>query len=64
MKSNEEWHIDYDYVYFTFEWTWIRDKHFIYEGDQNSGMLLITDEDGIIVKALGYEKIDEVDRGE
>lgn len=64
MASDKEWHIDYDYVYFTFDWTWIRDKHFIYEGDQNSGMLLITDEDGIIVKALGYEKIDEVDRRE
>ena len=62
MNSNEKWHIDYDYVHFHFPWTWIRNKQLIYEGNQNSGVLLITDEDGIILKALGYEKINEVDR--
>lgn len=55
---NEKWHIDYDYVKFNLLWTEIRGKQLILDGDKESGVLIIADENGVIEKVLGYERID------
>jgi hypothetical protein len=57
MSYNEKWHIDYDYVKFNLKWTEIKGKQLILEGDKDSGVLIIADEEGNIEKVLGYEKI-------
>ena len=55
---NTNYHnIDYKYVYFTFDWNWIKDKQIILKGDETAGVLIITDEDGLAVKMFGYERI-------
>ena len=54
---NNETHISKRYVYFTFPWRWIRNKQIIHRGNDEYGMLIITDEDGKAVKMYGYELI-------
>ena len=55
---NTNYHnIDYQYVHLNFNWTWIRDKQIILRGDENSGMLIIADEDGNMIKMYGFERI-------
>ena len=55
---NTNYHnIDYQYVHLNFNWTWIRDKQIILRGDENSGMLIIADEDGNMIKMFGFERI-------
>ena len=49
--------IDYHYVYFTFSYTWLRDKEIIHKGNQNGGALFILDSEGNLVKGCGYERI-------
>jgi hypothetical protein len=53
MKSR----IDYNYAHFNFDWTWIRDKEIIHQGNEDIGMLMIATEDGQIVGMYGYELI-------
>jgi hypothetical protein len=55
---NTNYHnIDYQYVYFTFDYTWLRDKQIIHNGDEYGGVLIIADEDGVAIKMYGYELI-------
>jgi hypothetical protein len=55
---NTNYHnIDYQYVHLNFNWTWIRDKQIILRGDSDSGVLIITDEDGNTIKMYGFERI-------
>ena len=56
MKTNHH-NIDYQYVHLNFNWTWIRDKQIILRGNENSGMLIIADEDGNMIKMYGFERI-------
>jgi hypothetical protein len=49
--------IDYQYVYFRFDWNWIKDKQIIHNGDEFGGILLILDSEGNKVKMYGYELI-------
>ena len=49
--------IDYQYVYFRFDWNWIKDKQIILRGNEDSGVLIIADEKGKAVKMFGYEQI-------
>ena len=56
MKTNHH-NIDYQYVHLNFNWNWIRDKQIILRGDENSGMLIIADEDGNMIKMWGFERI-------
>ena len=50
-------HIDYNYAYFNLNWTWIKDKEIIHQGNEESGMLIIVDADGNMVKWYGYERV-------
>lgn len=50
-------HIDYQYAYFNFNWTWIRDKQIILKGNKMGGALIITDLEGNMVRMYGYERI-------
>ena len=52
--------IDYQYVYFNFSYTWLRDKKIIHRGDWRSGVLIIADEDGKSIKMYGYDLIDTI----
>ena len=49
--------LDYRYVYFNFDWNWIKDKEILHVGDEIMGALYILDKDGRIVKMWGYELI-------
>lgn len=51
--------IHYGYVYFNFNWTWIKDKQLIHQGNHISGVLLILDQNDNLIKALGYELMEE-----
>ena len=51
--------IHYNYVDFTFRWTWIRDKQIQVQGDKYRGMLLILDKDDNVIKMYGYELVSE-----
>jgi len=55
---NTKYHsIDYDYVYFTFSYMWLRDKQIVVRGDEYTGALFILDKDGNLIKGFGYERI-------
>ncbi len=49
--------ISYNKIYFSFEWTWIKDKQIIHKGNDYYGMLMIVDEEGIPIKIYGYELV-------
>ena len=51
-------HIDYKYVYFNFDWTWIKDKQIVHKGDWKGGALYILDSEGRLIKGYGYDLID------
>lgn len=55
MKSR----IDYGYAHFTFDYTWLRDKQIVLQGDKYMGMLIILDSKGNALKWYGYELISE-----
>ena len=42
-----------------FEWTYIRDKQIDVDGDEDKGLIIITDNEDNIVAIYGYEKIDK-----
>ena len=50
--------IDYKFVYFNFDWNWIKDKQIVHKGDWKGGALLILDSEGRLVKGYGYDLID------
>lgn len=55
---NTNYHnIDYNYAYFRFDWSWIKDKQIILKGNEMGGMLIITDADGKALKIYGYERL-------
>ena len=55
---NTNYHnIDYQYVHLNFNWTWIRDKQIILRGNEDSGMLIIADSEGNMIKMYGFERI-------
>jgi hypothetical protein len=56
MSTNYH-HIDYQYVYFTFDWNWIKDKQIVHKGNETGGGLFILDSEGNLVKGYGYERI-------
>jgi hypothetical protein len=56
MNTNHH-NIDYQYVHLNFNWTWIRDKQIILRGDGNSGMLIIADSEGNMIKMYGFQRI-------
>ena len=56
MNKSEQ-QISVKYIYFTFDWNWIRDKGIIHRGNTEYGMLMIVDEDGYPEKVYGYELI-------
>ena len=47
------------YVIFYFPYTWIRDKQLIHKGDKYSGMLIIAEDDGTVVRMYGYEMVSD-----
>ena len=53
--------IDYDMVHLQLWWNEVKDKKLIHHGDEDEGVLIIADSDDIIIKIIGYEKIDELD---
>ena len=56
--TNTNYHnIDYKYVYFTFDWNWIKDKQIVHKGNETGGALFILDSEGNLVKGYGYERI-------
>ena len=57
MNRNDTSQISVKYVYFNFDWNWIKTKQIIHRGNKAGGMLLIVDEDGYPVKMFGYELI-------
>ncbi len=59
MKNfdNDRAKIDYEYVTFEFNWSWIKDKQIIHKGNKDYGMLFILDKDGETIKMYGYELI-------
>jgi len=57
MKTNYH-SIDYKYVYFEFDWNWIKDKQIIHKGDEIGGALYILDSEGRLVRGYGYDLID------
>jgi hypothetical protein len=56
MNTNHH-NIDYQYVYFRFDWNWIKDKQIILRGNEDSGVLIIADETGKAIKMFGFERI-------
>jgi len=55
---NTNYHsIDYQYAYFRFDWSYIKDKQIILKGDSLSGMLIIADSEGNTLKIFGFERI-------
>ena len=57
--TNTNYHsIDYKYVYFNFDWSWIKDKQIIHRGNDMSGALYILDSEGRLVRGYGYDLID------
>lgn len=57
-KDNDRAKIQKDYVTFSFDWQWIRDKQIIHRGNDYAGMLLIFDQEDKLIKMYGYELID------
>ena len=55
----QNYNVSYNKVYFTFLWTWIKDKHIMHRGDEESGMLMIYDENNRVVGMWGYEAVDK-----
>jgi hypothetical protein len=49
--------IDYQYVHLNFDWTWIKDKQIILRGNEDSGVLIIKDNEGNTIKMYGFERI-------
>lgn len=47
--------VDYDYIQFEFEWNYIKDKVLKHYGDYYSGLLVIEDEWGDVLKVYAYE---------
>jgi hypothetical protein len=37
-------------------WTWIKDKQIVMEGDDEAGVIIIADAEGIPVEIYGYER--------
>jgi hypothetical protein len=50
-------HIDYNYAFFRFDWSWIKDKQIILKGNKMGGVMIIADSEGNMVKMYGYERI-------
>ena len=55
----QNYNVSYNKVYFTFLWTWIKDKHIMHRGDEERGMLMIYDENNRVVGMWGYEAVDK-----
>ena len=53
--------IDYGYAHFNFDWTWIRDKEIVVEGDEYEGVLMIMNAKGQMVGFYGYQLIEYKD---
>jgi hypothetical protein len=49
--------IDYQYAFFNFSWSWIRDKQIILKGNKMGGTLIIADAEGNMVRMYGYERM-------
>jgi hypothetical protein len=49
--------IDYGYAHFNFDWTWIRDKEIIVDGDELEGVVIIVNSKGHMVGFYGYQMI-------
>jgi hypothetical protein len=49
--------IDYQYAYFRFDWTYIRDKQIILKGNKMGGVMIIADSEGNTLKMYGFERI-------
>jgi len=54
---NNYHNIDYQYAYFNFNWTWIRDKQIIHKGNEIAGSLIIADCEGNMIRMFGYSRI-------
>ncbi len=51
--------IDYGYAHFNFDYTWLRDKEIVVEGDEYEGVLMIINDKGQMVGFYGYQLISE-----
>lgn len=56
-EYNDNAKIEIGYVTFKFDWSYIKDKTMIHQGDKDYGMIWILDNEGNAVKAYGYELI-------
>jgi hypothetical protein len=41
-----------------FDWNWIRDKQIIIEGDEEGGVIMIENENGILITMYIYERVE------
>lgn len=49
--------IDYNYAYFNFDWSYIKNKQIILKGNKMGGILIIADSEGRTLKVFGFERI-------
>ena len=55
---NTNYHsIDYQYAYFNFDWSYIKNKQIILKGNKMGGILIIADSEGNTLKIFGFERI-------
>jgi hypothetical protein len=57
LTTNNMHNIDYEYAYFRFDWSWIKNKQIFLKGNNIAGMLIITDSEGKTLKVFGFERI-------
>jgi hypothetical protein len=51
--------IDYNYAHFNFDWSWIKDKEIVVDGDEYEGVLMIINDKGQMVGFYGYQLIEQ-----
>jgi hypothetical protein len=42
-----------------FDWNWIKDKQIVIEGDEDNGVIMIENEDGILITMYIYERVEK-----
>ena len=42
-----------------FDWSWIKDKQIVIEGDENGGVIMIENEDGVLITMYIYERVEK-----
>ena len=64
MKIPETDIMKYELAHIGFNWSYIKDKQIDIEGDQMSGLIIITDKNDNIIEMYGYEMVEKDSKGE